>query len=135
MAKVTDDGISYSKSRVSDAPEDQSGESPETAHLFRNLWSNVTDDNPLTLYGFRRFRTTHLLNLRLLEAEIDKIDHEIYQAGLNLRLPATTADKLGLKHSKRDEHAPSPDEILQPELVLKLRQLVKEYGMLPCQSR
>lgn len=129
MAKVTDDGISYSKSRASDAPEDlsHSDESPETARLFHNLWSNVTDDNPLTLYGFRRFRTTHLLNLRLLEAEIDKIDHMIYQAGLGLRLPATSADKLGLKHNKRDEHAPSPEEVLKPELVSKLRQLLKNY--------
>lgn len=137
MAKVTDDGISYSKSRASDAPEDlsHSDESPETARLFHNLWSNVTDDNPLTLYGFRRFRTTHLLNLRLLEAEIDKIDHMIYQAGLGLRLPATSADKLGFKHNKRDEHAPSAEEVLKPELVSKLRQLLKNYGMLPCQSR
>lgn len=129
MAKVTDDGISYSKSRAADAPEDlsHSDESPETARLFHNLWSNVTDDNPLTLYGFRRFRTTHLLNLRLLEAEIDKIDHMIYQAGLGLRLPATSADKLGLKHNKRDEHAPSPEEVLKPELVSKLRQLLKNY--------
>ena len=100
----------------------------ETALLFRDLWSNVTDENALTLFGFRRFRTTHLLNLRLLVTEIDKIDHEIYQASLSLGLPSTSADKLGLRNSKRDERAPSPEEILRPELVSKLRQLLREYS-------
>lgn len=131
MAKAADEDISYSKSRASDVQDDlnQKDRNSETARLFRNVWSNITDDNALTLYGFRRFRTTHLLNLRLLEIEIDKIDHQIYQAGLSLGLPSTSADKLGLKHSKRDGHAPSPEEILDPELVSKLRQLLKEYGM------
>lgn len=111
------------------ASPSQKNSKSETARLFENLWSNVTDDNALTLYGFRRFRTTHLLNLRLLETEIDKIDHQIYQAGLGLDLPLTSADKLGLKHSKRDEHAPCPEDVLKPELVSKLRQVLREYGM------
>ena len=132
MAKAADEDTSYKESRVSDNQEhfNQRNESKEIARSFPKLWSNITDDNALTLYGFRRFRTTHLLNLRLLETEIDKIDHKIYQAGLSLGLPSTSADKLGLKHSKRDGHAPSPEEVLKPELVLKLRQLLKEYGML-----
>ncbi|CAF9909985.1 MAG: hypothetical protein ALECFALPRED_006125 [Alectoria fallacina] len=131
MAKAADEDTSYSKSRLSDTQENfnQRDATKEIARSFLNLWSNITDDNALTLYGFRRFRTTHLLNLRLLEAEIDKIDHKIYQAGLSLGLPSTSADKLGLKHSKRDGHAPSPEEVLNPELVSKLRQLLKEYGM------
>lgn len=136
MAEAADEDISSSKFRTSDIQEDLSQKNSETARLFRSLWSNITDDNALTLYGFRRFRTTHLLNLRLLETEIDKIDHKIYQAGLSLDLPSTSADKLGLKHSKRDVHAPSPEEVLDPELVSKLRQLLKEYGMLlGCISR
>ena len=137
MAKAADEDISANKSVASDAQNDfrDRTENSETARLFRNLWSNVTDDNALTLFGFRRFRTTHLLNLRLLETEIDKIDHEIYQAGLGLGLPSTSADKLGLKQSKRDEHIPSPEEVLKPELVSRLRQLLKEYGMSLYQSR
>ena len=103
-------------------------EDSETSRLFRKLWGSVTDDNPLTLFGFRRFRTTHLLNLRLLEEEIDKLDHKIFQAGLNLGIEPTKMDKLGLKDSKRDKSAPSPEEALDPTLVSKLRQLLKDYG-------
>ena len=137
MAKFDHGKVSHSKPRASSAHQNiqdrnqdirDREESPETARLFRGLWSNITDDNALTLYGFRRFRTTHLLNLRLLETEIDKIDHQIYQAGLGLDLPSTSADKLGLKQSRRDEHAPCPEEVLKPELVSRLRQLLKEYG-------
>ncbi len=137
MAKADREDISCSRSRASDTQKDLGDGNgvSETALSFRNLWSNVTDDNPLTLYGFRRFRTTHLLNLRLLETEIDEIDHKVFQAGLSLGIPSTSEDKLGLKHSKRDEHAPSPEEVLKPELALRLRQLLKEYGKLLYQSR
>ena len=103
-------------------------EESETSRFFRKLWGSVTDDNPLTLFGFRRFRTTHLLNLRLLEEEIDQLDHKIFQAGLNLGMEPTNMDKLGLKDSKRDKSAPSPEEALDPDLVSKLRQLLKDYG-------
>ena len=74
MAKAAEEDISYSKSGASDVQEavNQMHESSETSRLVRKIWSNVTDDNALTLYGFRRFRTTHLLNPRLLETEIDK---------------------------------------------------------------
>ena len=137
MAKAGGEDISCSRSRASDTQKDprDDDESPESARLYSHLWSNVTDDNALTLYGFRRFRTTHLFNLRLLETEIDKIDHKVFQAGLNLGLASTSEDKLGLKHSKRDEHAPSPEDVLKPELVLRLRQLLKEYGRLLYESR
>lgn len=129
MAEAADGDDSYSKSTGPNVQENSNTRigSSETARLFRSLWSNITDDNALTLYGFRKFRTTHLLNLRLLETEIDKIDHQVYQAGLSLGLPTTSADKLGLKHSKRDRHAPSPEAVLNPQLVSKLRQLLKEY--------
>ena len=128
MAKAASAADSDDKSGANDDSSQRNMRS-EIALLFRELWGNVTDDNALTLFGFRRFRTSHLLNLRLLETEIDKIDHEIYQAGLGLGLPSTSADKLGLRDSKRDERAPSPEEILRPELVSKLRRLLREYGM------
>ncbi len=136
MVKATEEGCPDEKGRTHNVEDNSSrgNQKSETARSFCKMWSNVTDDNPLTLYGFRRFRTTHLLNLRLLEAEIDKIDHQIYQAGLSLGLPVTNADRLGLKHSKRDEHAASPDDVLKPELVSRLRQLLKEYGMSLCHS-
>lgn len=132
MAKAAHRDLSDNNSRSPDVEvaSNQRNQISETALTFRNMWNTTTDDNPLTLYGFRRFRTTHLLNLRLLETEIDTIDHKIYQAGLGLDLPLTSADKLGLKHSKRDEHAPSPEEIFNPEFVSRLRQLLKEYGTL-----
>ena len=132
MVKAAHKDLSDNNSRSPDVEvaSNQRNQISETALTFRNLWNITTDDNPLTLYGFRRFRTTHLLNLRLLETEIGTIDHKIYQAGLGLGLPLTSADRLGLKHSKRDEHAPSPEEIFNPEFVSRLRQLLKEYGTL-----
>ncbi|KAF8850984.1 hypothetical protein BDZ45DRAFT_768000 [Acephala macrosclerotiorum] len=75
----------------------------------------------------RRFKTTHLLNLRLLEEEIDRIDHQIYQAGLNLGLDPSPADRLGLRHCQKDEHAPRPEEVLDEKLILKLRDLLRQY--------
>ncbi|KAH8691088.1 hypothetical protein GQ44DRAFT_754052 [Phaeosphaeriaceae sp. PMI808] len=69
---------------------------------FRKYWEISTDDNNLTLHGFRRFKTTHLLNLRFLESEVAELDHTIYQAGLSLGLAPSPTDRLGLKHSNRD---------------------------------
>ena len=92
---------------------------------FSRLWRNVVDDNYLTLFGFRRYRTIHLLNLRFLEAEIDKVDHAIYQAGLSLDyLPIL--DRLGLKGAKRDADATKED--VDEPLILRLRELLKQYG-------
>jgi len=99
----------------------------ETKTLFRKLWRHSTEDNNLTLYGFRRFKTSHLLNLRFLEEEIAKVDHEIYQAGLNLGLEPTQKDRLGLRCSKIDPNIPSEREIVSEETILKLRVLLKEY--------
>ena len=92
---------------------------------FDKLWHNAVDDNYLTLYGFRRYRTSHLLNLRFLEAEIDKIDHAIFQAGLTLDyLPVI--DRLGLRTAKKD--VPSATRAVDKALVLQLRELLKQYG-------
>ena len=98
------------------------------AQLFRKLWCNATDDNYFTLYGFRRFRTAHLLNLRFLEDEIDKIDHKIFQAGMKLGYSPGIKDKLGLRHGKKDLDAQGADDVVNQELVLKLRDLLKQYG-------
>lgn len=99
------------------------------ANLFRKLWRQATDDNYFTLFGFRRFRTAHLLNLRFLEEEIDKLDHQIFQASIRLGYTPSATDKLGLRHGKRDVNAQGADETVNQELVLKLRDLLKEYGM------
>jgi hypothetical protein len=95
--------------------------------LFEKLWTSSTEDN-LSLYAFRRFKTTHLLNLRLLEEEISQIDHQIYQTGLNLGVGPTSADRLGLKHCKRDKNALRPEELIEENMKLKLRDLIRQYG-------
>ncbi|OTB01926.1 hypothetical protein M426DRAFT_323138 [Hypoxylon sp. CI-4A] len=94
---------------------------------FSSHWQNSTADNNLTLHGFRRFKTTHLLNLRFLEAEIAELDHVIYQAGFNLDIQPSAADRLGLKHGKRDEDAPNPDDVITRDVTLKLRGLIQQY--------
>ncbi|KAI0569987.1 hypothetical protein Alg130_11403 [Pyrenophora tritici-repentis] len=46
--------------------------------VFRKCWIVSTADNNLTLPGFRRFKITQLLNLRLLENDITDMDHTVY---------------------------------------------------------
>ncbi|KAI9682574.1 MAG: hypothetical protein M1822_006872 [Bathelium mastoideum] len=99
--------------------------------VFSKVWRASTSDNHLTLFGFRRFRTTHLLNIRFLEAEIDEVDHKLYQAGLHLDQPTDRGhvlDRLGLKHSKKDSKAVKIEDVVHRDLVIRLRQLIKEYG-------
>ncbi|KAF3407275.1 hypothetical protein DPV78_000138 [Talaromyces pinophilus] len=94
---------------------------------FRMHWQSSTDDNNLTLHGFRRYKTLHLLNLRFLENEIADLDRLIYQAGLSLDLPPSPSDRLGLKNGKRDVEALDIDETITPGLILKVRDLIKQY--------
>lgn len=120
-------------SDVSQAPSQKYGcpelsEDQKVARSFRELWRKATDDNPLTLFGFRRFQTSHLLNLRYLEEEIEKLDHEVYQAGIKLGHTPTSIDKLGLRHAKRDANALTVADVMTRENVLRLRELLKEYG-------
>jgi hypothetical protein len=96
---------------------------------FRRAWMASTADNNLTLHGFRRFKTTHLLNLRFLEDEIAKMDHTLYQAGLSLNLSPSSADRLGLGHSKRDASIPPIHDVITVEFRSRLRDLLKQYGM------
>ncbi|KAH8723878.1 hypothetical protein GQ44DRAFT_740640 [Phaeosphaeriaceae sp. PMI808] len=86
-----------------------------------------SSDNNLTLNGFRRFKTTHLLNLQLLENVIAEMDHVIYQAGLSLGLNLSSTDQLGLKHGKRDANAPNIGDTVTKEFILKLRDLIRQY--------
>jgi hypothetical protein len=102
--------------------------SSQYVDLFPQLWRKSTTDNNLSLHGFRRFKTTHLLNLRFLEEEIAEIDHKIYQAGLNLGLEPTPADRLGLKTSKRDANVPKIEETIHSSLILRLRSMLRDYG-------
>ncbi|KAL6879901.1 hypothetical protein HDV57DRAFT_498423 [Trichoderma longibrachiatum] len=104
-----------------------SQESHRLIEQFPNLWQASTADSNLTLHGFRRFKTTHLLNLRYIEAEIAEIDHTIYQLGLSSNVAPSSTDRLGLKHCKRDEIPPSADQTLSKELLQRLRQLLKDY--------
>ena len=98
--------------------------------VFRKVWSQSTADRNLTLYGFRRFKTTHLVNLRFLEEEISDVDHRIYQAGLSLDDGASDrkTDRLGLQCSHRDANVPAIQESITDPLVLRLRNLLKDYG-------
>lgn len=96
---------------------------------FRELWPIVTDDNNITLHSFRRFKTSHLLNLRFLEAEIAEIDSKIYQAGLASGHEPSARDRLGLKHSTIEPDAPALEDTITRDLILRLRDLLSQYGL------
>lgn len=57
------------------------------------------------------------------------MDHILYQAGLSLGLSPSSTDRLGLEHSKRDVNIPNISETVTPEFILKLRELLRQYGM------
>lgn len=97
-------------------------------NTFRKAWITSTADNNLTLHGFRRFKTTHLLNLRFLENEIAEMDHVLYQAGLSLDISPSSDDRLGLGHCRKDANIPKIDQTITKDFISKLRKLVKEYG-------
>lgn len=132
-------GVSMKQEQISSGPcqLDESKENVDIAvnysysETFSKAWRETTSDNHLTLFGFRRYRTTHLLNLRFLEAEIDKIDHDLYQAGLQLEQPLDRGhmlDRLGLKQAKRDCQRTRIEEVVNEGVILRLRGLIKEYG-------
>ncbi|KAL1607817.1 hypothetical protein SLS60_002755 [Paraconiothyrium brasiliense] len=104
-----------------------STESKLTTETFRKCWTASTADNNLTLHGFRRFKTTHLINLRLLESEIAEMDHAIYQAGISLGISPSPTDRLGLRHSKKDANVPNIEDTITPEFTATLRDLLKQY--------
>ena len=98
---------------------------------FNKIWRASTSDNRLTLFELRRYRTTHLLNLRFLETKINEIDHNLNQAGLHQSQPPDrehTLDRLGLKHCKKNSKAVKIKDVVNRNLIIRLRQLIKEYG-------
>lgn len=101
----------------------------DLSSAFCKCWAASTADNNLTLHGFRRFKTTQLLNLRLLEHGIADMDHTVYQAGLGLGLSPSPDDRLGLAHSKRDADVPKVEDVITQEFILKLRDLIKQYSV------
>ncbi|KAL9598142.1 MAG: hypothetical protein Q9219_004698 [cf. Caloplaca sp. 3 TL-2023] len=100
---------------------------PEAARTFLKLWHKATDDNYFTLFGFRRFRTAHLLALRLLENEIEVLDRQIYQSGIRLGRTPTSGKNLGLSYAKQDACALSVDTVMNEGLISKMRRLLREY--------
>lgn len=98
--------------------------------IFHKVWSRSTEDKNISLYGFRRYKTSHLVNLRFLEEEISELDHKIYQAGLNLDNDTRNrnSDRLGLRYSHRDCSVPALQDTITDSMVLKMRNLLKEYG-------
>ena len=119
---------------VSILAKDPSSHHIDSNATFKKLWKHSTEDNNLTLYGFRRFKTSHLLNLRYLEEEISRVDHEIYQAGLRSGCVPGERDRLGLRYSKKDPSSSKDKEIISYELILKLRSLLKDYGRFSAKS-
>lgn len=95
---------------------------------FGKIWPIATADNNMTMHGFRRFKTSHLVNLRLLEDELEKLDRDVYQAGMKLGAPISKIDRLGLGQSERDRDAKTASEVMNRETVMRLRGLVQEYG-------
>ncbi|KAH8742443.1 hypothetical protein F5883DRAFT_442334 [Diaporthe sp. PMI_573] len=90
---------------------------------FHKYWENATSDNDLTLYGFRRFKTTHLLNLRFIEAELAELDAVMYQAGLSLGIDHSPLNRLGLQYCQKDANVKIS---VTDDLILRLRELTKQ---------
>lgn len=110
--------------------EEEIEERADLSHRrFASLWKRSTGDSNLSLYGFRRFKTSQLLNLRSLEDEVAQLDHLVYQAGLGLRLSPSPLDRLGLSHAKRDTETLGTSRGVTPDLILKLRELLRQYSM------
>ena len=96
---------------------------------FHDIWSDATSDHQLTLFGFRRYRTIQLVNLRYLELEVEKISHLIFQAGLQLDQAPSQLDLLGLRYVKKKPGAPTAVEVINNDTILRLRKLIKEYSL------
>jgi len=98
------------------------------ASRFSQSWPIATADSNVTLHGFQRFKTTHLINLRLMEQEIAEMDRKLYQAGLSWGHDISSADRLGLGAARRDSDTTNANETITTEFVEKLRRLISQYG-------
>ncbi|KAF5511282.1 hypothetical protein CGCS363_v002158 [Colletotrichum siamense] len=95
---------------------------------FRAHWESSTTDEDVTLYGFSRFRTIHLLNLRFLEGEISELNRLVYQAGKSLAEVRPSRARLGIDSRWSGmSSAPEPTKIINQEVVTKLRDLLRQY--------
>jgi len=102
---------------------------PPTNHElqnFRQHWVSATADDSLSLFGFRRFRTAQLLNLRFLEDEIEDLCRKIFGAGLKLGMPPT---ELGFEHTRGEVEAPRSEDVVTSTEIIRLRGFLKEYSM------
>jgi len=117
---------SLSTSSTTVSPE--SPDKDEISKIFPKIWQCSTADSNLSLHGFKRFKTSHLVNLRFLEQDLAVLDDKIYQNGLRLGIKHAPEDRLVLKHSRIDTAVPSPKDTMSRELILQLRDAVKEYG-------
>jgi len=95
---------------------------------FPNHWQSSTSPEKVSLFGFRRFRTSQLLNIRFLEDEISALDREIYQAGL--QLPTQYVSKNHHEHVRRDPNAAGPNKVINETTIHRLRTLLKQYSKL-----
>lgn len=105
-----------------------SREQPDDIFNFAKNWKICTSQERVTLFGFRRFRTSQLLNIRFLEDEIAKLDADIYQAGLKLGIEEEKEDRLGLRNAQRLADASEAASIITDANVQKLRSLIREYS-------
>jgi hypothetical protein len=100
------------------------------AGAFPQHWLGSTLEDKISRYGFRRFQTSQLLNIRFLENEVAELDRSIYKAGLRLNLPfSSSTDRFGPEHVVLDHQSATADKIITHENVLKLRRLLKDYSM------
>lgn len=106
----------------------QENDAKRLAKDFRSHWRTATDDNELSLFSFRRYRTSHLINLRFLENEVERVTHEIYQAGLQVEIKEECKKKLGLQYATRNPNTQPIEEVITRPKILELRALMKEYG-------
>ncbi|KAH8838765.1 hypothetical protein MCOR27_009771 [Pyricularia oryzae] len=121
------DSANTTRSTLGDIMSEAGAEQQDVLGAFRKHWQVATADSNLTLHGFRRFKTAHLLNLRFIEDEISRLDHNIYQTALSMKIESLGTDRLGLNSCKQDSNLPSPETIVNRDMVVKLRDLLQRY--------
>ena len=93
-ALVSFDSFLTSFPPVMSTSKSSEGSSSGVTDTFCKAWVVSTADSNLTLHGFRRFKTTHLLDLRFLECEVAEMDRILYQDGLGLGISHSPADNM-----------------------------------------
>jgi hypothetical protein len=134
MASSTTSQPSATLTAFSSPTESDEGQTDgKVDDLFQSLWPIATHDSNVTLHAFRRFKTSHLMNLRFLEAEVEQLDRDLYQAGLTLGVPVGKPDRLLLRRNTHDNKN-IPIKV-SGDTVLRLRGLIKEYGVYPVNDK